>query len=135
MGAVPTSLDHVTVVASDLRRSLAFYDATLGALGLYRAAEFGDEEESDAAVEAAGWGVPDGRPIIWLVTADRPSTDVHISLRATSREEVEAFFAAGTAAGGTPRARPRRWPIYRRGDFSAAVSDPDGNTLEAVAAE
>jgi catechol 2,3-dioxygenase-like lactoylglutathione lyase family enzyme len=135
MDAVPTTLDHVTVVASDFRRSLAFYDATLGALGLSRAAEFGDEEESDVEVEAAGWGGANGTPIIWLVPSDHPSTAVHISLRASSREEVEAFFAAGTAAGGTPHARPRRWPIYRRGDFSAAVSDPDGNTLEAVAAE
>ncbi|MDT4934486.1 MAG: hypothetical protein QOK11_2378, partial [Pseudonocardiales bacterium] len=57
---MPATLDHATIVASGFAASLAFYDAALGALGLVRAAEFGDEEEEDADVEAAGWGLTDG---------------------------------------------------------------------------
>jgi catechol 2,3-dioxygenase-like lactoylglutathione lyase family enzyme len=135
MGRVPARIDHVTVAASDFAASLAFYDAALGALGLVRAAEFGDEEEADAEVEAAGWGDADGSPFVWLVAGGGPSTRAHISLRASSRDEVEAFFTAASAAGGTRRDNPRRWAIYRRGEFSATVTDPDGNTLEAVAGE
>jgi len=128
-------LDHVTLVATDFTASLAFYDAALAPLGLARAAEFGDEEESDAAVEAAGWGPPDGAPLLWVVTGPAASRNAHLSLRASGRSAVEAFYAAALSAGGTAHDAPRRWAIFRRGEFNAVVRDPDGNTVEAVAPE
>jgi len=132
---VPAELDAVTLVASDYGARLEYYDAALGALGLERVAEFGDEEEDDPAVEAAGWSTPSGRAVLWLVEGAAPSHGVHVTIRADARADVERFFAAACAAGGQPRARPRRWAIYRRGDFAAAVTDPDGNTIEVVAPE
>lgn len=132
---MPAPLDSVTVVASDFARSLAFYDAALAPLGLVRAAEFGDEEDSGADVEAAGWGSGSAEPLVWLVTGEQPTRGVHIRLRADSRAAVEAFYAAAIDAGGAAQAPPRRWVIFRRGDFGAAVDDPEGNTVEAVAAE
>jgi catechol 2,3-dioxygenase-like lactoylglutathione lyase family enzyme len=132
---VPASLSHVTISASDFEASLAFYDAALGALGLVRAAEFGDEEEQHADVEAAGWGPADAAPLVWLVAADAVTRGAHLSLRAGSRAEVEAFYAAALRAGGQAHNAPRRWAIFRRGDFNAVVGDPDGNRIEAVAAE
>lgn len=132
---MPANLDHVTVVAADFAASLAFYDAALAELGLIRAAEFGDEEEPDAAVEAAGWGTPDGHPMLWVVAGSTPTRGAHISLRAETRESVEMFYTAALQAGGTGHDAPRRWPIYRRGEFNAVVLDPDGNTVEAIAAE
>jgi catechol 2,3-dioxygenase-like lactoylglutathione lyase family enzyme len=132
---VPASLDHATICASDFTASLAFYDAALGALGLVRVAEYGDEEEEDASVEAAGWGPPDASPLLWLVTADAPTQAAHLCLRARSRAEVEAFHAAALSAGGGSQDAPRRWAIFRHGDFNAVVCDPDGNRIEAVAAE
>jgi hypothetical protein len=48
---------------------------------------------------------------------------------------VEAFYAAGAAAGGRPHDAPRRWAIFRRGEFNAVVADPDGNRIEAVSGE
>jgi catechol 2,3-dioxygenase-like lactoylglutathione lyase family enzyme len=132
---VPASLDHATICASDFTASLAFYDAALGALGLVRVAEYGDEEEEDASVEAAGWGPPGASPLLWLVTADAPTQAAHLCLRARSRAEVEAFHAAALSAGGGSQDAPRRWAIFRQGDFNAVVCDPDGNRIEAVAAE
>lgn len=129
------TLDHVTIVAVDFAVSLAFYDAALGALGLVRAVEFGDEEEADASVEAAGWGQPDGPVRLWLVAGATPTRGVHVSLRADSRNAVETFYAAAVAAGGVGHDAPRRWPIFRRGDFNAVVLDPAGNTVEAVSSE
>jgi len=134
-GDVPASLSHATVCASDFAASLAFYDAALGALGLVRAAEFGDEEEEHAALEAAGWGPPDAAPLLWLVAAQPATHNAHLSLRAGSRAEVEDFFAAAVRAGGRSHDPPRRWVIFRRGEFNAVVLDPDGNRIEAVAAE
>ena len=61
-----------------------------------------------------------------------PSTCASSPTRAS---EVEAFHAAGLAAGGTNASAPRRWPIYRRGEFNAVLRDPDGNAVEAVSPE
>ena len=116
---VPT-LDHVTFGTSDLARSLAFYEPTLAALGLVRLAELVDEEEDDAEVEAAGWGPPGGAVLVWVVTSDAPTTGAHLGVR---------------ASGGTQHSAPRRWPLYRRGEFNAIVRDPDGNLVEAIAPE
>jgi catechol 2,3-dioxygenase-like lactoylglutathione lyase family enzyme len=132
---VPARLDHATICASDFAASLAFYDAALGALGLVRAVEYGDEEESDADIEAAAWGLADGSVVLWLVSGGPPTRGGHVSLRAESRADVEAFHAAGVRAGGRSHDAPRRWAIFRPGEFNAVVCDPDGNRIEAVAAE
>lgn len=128
-------LDHVTITASDFAASLAFYEAVLGALGLARVAEHLDEEEDAAQVEAVGWG-SDGRDaVLWLVAGPTPTRGVHVRLSAGSRVEVEAFHHAGVQTGGTEHAGPRRWVLYRSGEFNAIVADPDGNLIEAVAPE
>ncbi len=127
-----TVLTHVTVSARDFAASLAFYDAALAALGLDRLAEFGDEEESDAPVEAAAWG--GDQPVLWLVQG-APTQHVHIAFAAPDRSAVDAFHAAALAAGGTSSAAPRRWVIYRRGRYGAIVRDPDGNLVEVTAPE
>lgn len=132
-----TGLDHVTVtVGSDeFAGRLAFYDAVLGALGLVRLAELVDEEEDDPAVEAAAWGVPDGEGVLWLVTGSVATCGLHVRMRADSRAQVEAFHTAAVRAGGREHAAPRRWVLYRQGEFNAIVADPAGNLLEAVAEE
>jgi predicted lactoylglutathione lyase len=94
-----------------------------------------DEEEDDAAVEVAGWAGAGLEPILWLVRGTAPSSGLHVRLSANSRAQVEAFHRLGVRAGGTERAGPRRWVLYRAGEFNAIVADPDGNLIEAVAAE
>jgi catechol 2,3-dioxygenase-like lactoylglutathione lyase family enzyme len=128
------ALDHVTISASDFAASLAFYDAALGALGLDRVVELGDEEEEDADVEAAAWGTGD-RAVVWLVAGPIPTSGVHLCLRADSPAAVETFHRAALAAGGRSHDAPRRWAIFRTGQFNAIVLDPDGNLIEAVAGE
>ena len=133
--AVSARLDHVTVVATDFAAALAFYDAAFEPLGLTRVVEFGDEEEDDAPLEAAGWGPPEEPAVLWVVAGPAPTTGVHVALRASSRAAVEAFYAAALAAGGSPHDAPRRWAIFRRGEFNAVVLDPAGNAIEAISAE
>jgi catechol 2,3-dioxygenase-like lactoylglutathione lyase family enzyme len=58
-----------------------------------------------------------------------------VRLSANSRAEVEAFHRAGVGDGGTEHTRPRRWVLYRAGEFHAIVADPDGNLIEVVAPE
>jgi catechol 2,3-dioxygenase-like lactoylglutathione lyase family enzyme len=132
-----TDLDHVTlsVAAPDFERRLAFYDAALGALGLTRVVELVDEEEEAAPVEAVGWGSDGSAGLIWLVIGEPPTAGLHVRLRADSRSQVETFHADAVQAGGAEHAAPRRWVLYRRGEFIAIVADPAGNLIEAVAAE
>lgn len=127
-------LDHVTITVRDLAASLDFYDAALGALGLRRVVELGDEEEDEPATEAVAYGREDAA-LLWLVAGRVPTSGVHVSLRAASAAEVEAFHEAALAHGGRTHDAPRRWAIYRTGQFNAIVRDPEGNLLEAVAGE
>lgn len=131
----PTGLDHVTLTARDFPRSVAFYDAVLGALGFGRLAELVDEEQDEPELEAVGWGVVDGAALVWLVPGTVPTTGLHVRFRAGSRVEVEAFHSAGVGLGAASHAAPRRWAIYRRGEYGAILADPDGNLVEAVADE
>lgn len=128
-------LDHITVTASDFACSLRFYDAALRVLGFARVAELVDEEEDDAELEAVGYGPPGQAAQLWLVRGASATHGLHLRLRADTRAAVEAFHAQALAAGGRGRSAPRRWPIYRRGEFNAIVQDPDGNLVEAVAPE
>jgi predicted lactoylglutathione lyase len=45
---------------------------------------------------------------------------------------VDAFFAAALANGGTERRPPGIQPEYSDRYYAAFVTDPDGNTIEAV---
>jgi catechol 2,3-dioxygenase-like lactoylglutathione lyase family enzyme len=131
-----SALDSVTVTATDIAALLPFYDAALGALGLVRVAELVDEEEEDSELEAIAWGsAGDERALLWLVAGPWPTSGLHVRLRAVSRDQVESFFARSVAAGGEAHDAPRRWVIYRRGEFNAVVRDPAGNLVEAVAPE
>lgn len=127
-------LDQVTVCATDPSDVIAFYDAALGALGLVRLVELEDEEDG-GAVEAAAWGPPDGTSVLWVVTADAATSGMHVRLQAGNASDVEDFHRAALAAGGLPHSVPRRWTVYRRGEFGATVRDPLGNLVEVVAPE
>jgi catechol 2,3-dioxygenase-like lactoylglutathione lyase family enzyme len=131
---VPVHLDHVTVTASDFAASLRFYDAALGALGLRRLHELGDEEEDGADVEVAAYGTDD-HAALWLVSGPAATVSVHVAFRVGDRAQVERFHDAAVHAGGMSHDAPRRWPIFRRGEFNAIVRDPDGNLVEAVGTE
>ncbi len=129
-----SAIDLVTITSADFASSLVFYDAAMSALGLVRLAELVDEED-DAEVEAAAWGPSAGPAALWLVTGPEPTRGAHVRFQVRSRAEVETFHHAAVEAGGSVHAAPRRWAIYRRGEFNAIVRDPAGNLLEAVAAE
>lgn len=118
-------VDHVSVGVSDLARSREFYRRALTPLGFAEigpwrdGAEevaFGLEEADDFAISLAyGTGVP-----------------VHVAFAADRREQVDAFHAAGLAAGGRDNGAPAVRPEYAKGYYSAFILDPDGHNIEAV---
>lgn len=130
-----SSLEQVTISAPDFAPALDFYDAVLGAIGLVRLDELVDEEEDDAPVEAAAWGSADGTRMLWLVQGPHPTSGVHLRFAVRSRTDVENFYLAATRCAAQIRSAPRRWPLYRTGEFNAIVTDPSGNLIEVVGPE
>src|SRR5213078_2016346 len=64
---------------------------------------------------------------------DTPLTrGLHVGLAAPSREHVDRFWAALTAAGYRDDGAPGPRPQYRDDYYGAFVLDPDGNSIEAV---
>lgn len=113
-------LDHVAFDVSDLEASRRFYAAVLR--------PWGGREVS--AGEAFGYG-PRGSEDLWIARGE-PGPPLHIAFSAASRATVDAFHAAGLAAGGTDNGAPGVRPQYHREYYAAYVLDPDGNNVEAV---
>lgn len=118
--------DHVGLKVQNVARSVGFYRAALGPLGH----ELASQGEASAALG------PKGAPALWLsaspagsVTADQ---GVHVAFAAPSREAVDAFHAAGLAAGGRDNGGPGLRKDYAPNYYAAFLIDPDGNNVEAV---
>jgi catechol 2,3-dioxygenase-like lactoylglutathione lyase family enzyme len=122
-------LDHVSISVRDIDRAKHFYTAVLSTLGAVVAH---DRED------AIGFGErnrPDDDRHTYLTIYKSPDAGAdsrrHWCFRAQSVEQVNAFHAAGLAAGGKDAGAPglRRYhPRY----YAAFVLDPEGNKVEAV---
>ena len=123
-------LDHVSITVSDLKRSRAFWDATMQALGFPCVVE----NERQRGYGQRNRPSDDSHTYISIyesadrkVAADRR----HWCFRAPDRNAVDAFHAAGIANGGRSDGAPglREYhPAY----YAAFLLDPDGNRIEAV---
>ncbi len=71
-----------------------------------------------------------------VVGPGEPSTPIHIGFVARTRDEVDAFHAAGLAAGyrdnGAPGVREQYSSEAAGLYYAAFLLDPDGNNIEAV---
>jgi len=57
---------------------------------------------------------------------------VHLCLRARTMDEVDAFYAAATAAGGVSESAPSLRPHDRVRYYATFIADADGNRIEVV---
>jgi catechol 2,3-dioxygenase-like lactoylglutathione lyase family enzyme len=122
-------IDHTGIGVADVARSAAFYDATLGALGLRRVAELPEGSGSDAVA----YGV--GHPAFWIDRFHPHGVRQHTAFIALDRAQVDAFHAAAMSAGGTDNGGPGLRDTgtgYPPGYYAAFVLDPDGNNVEAL---
>ena len=122
-------IDHVSIPVADLQRATSFYDPVLATLGLVR------RKERPGAV---GYGPLSRRaPVFWLLSEAhegraRPGIGLHISLKAPTRDSVDAFFETAIARGGRDAGKPGPRPQYTQPFYGAFVIDPDGFKVEAV---
>lgn len=115
-------LDHITVPVRDLQAARKFYRAALGAIGMKINLE---------VPSAFGMGSRDQK-IFWLARDRNASGHGHYALRVRDPHEVDAFFRAAIAAGGSSNGKPGLRPDYGPNYYAAFVKDPEGNNLEVV---
>jgi catechol 2,3-dioxygenase-like lactoylglutathione lyase family enzyme len=116
-------IDHTGIGVANVEHSAAFYDAVLGALGLGRVKQL----RSGQALDGVGYGVD--FPIFWIDRYHPHSVRQHTAFAASSRAEVDAFYAAAIEAGATDNGAPG---LRQQRYYAAFVLDPDGNNIEAV---
>jgi catechol 2,3-dioxygenase-like lactoylglutathione lyase family enzyme len=113
--------DHVKLTVGDPEASKAFYRTVLAAL------EIPPLWEDERGGQYAN---------LVVVKSDEPNTPIHIGFVARTREEVDAFHAAGIAAGyrdnGGPGVREHYSSEAGGLYYAAFLLDPDGNNIEAV---
>ena len=122
----PSILSHVSIGTNDFPQAKAFYDAVLATL------QIGVVMEHPGAV-AYGRAFPE----FWLqLPHDRGTAAVgngsHFGFRASSRAQVDAFYAKALVldgkGDGAPCARAHYGPQY----YGAFVRDLDGHKIEAM---
>lgn len=121
-------IDHLGITVRNFDASKAFYDKAFAPLGssllMMVPAEY------TGGVKVGGYGRD--RPVFWLHEAAEAGPGRHYAFTARSRAEVDSFYEAAIAAGGTDNGQPGPRPHYHPHYYAAFVFDPDGNNVEAV---
>lgn len=112
--------DHVALRCSDRMASRRFFDTVLSTIGAGpRKSATNLDQWRDFLVAGA--------------TEDRPPTrHAHVGFVTRSRDEVDAFWRAGTRAGYTSDGEPGPRPQYSEQYYGSFLLDPDDNSIEAV---
>jgi len=134
---VLVGLGHVDLVCRDLGRSLAFYAAVFGPLGLESPALFDGERGEQIhylRFPTAGSGS------IGLRQAQKEQPFElyapgfhHLALAVETAVDVDNAHAAVVAVGGEVLHAPRLWPEYHPAYYATFFLDPDGFRLEVAA--
>lgn len=131
-------LGHVDLVCRDLERSLAFYAAVFGPLGLEQ--PFLVEGERGEQIHylrfpGAGSGSLGLRQALEEQEFELYAPGLHhVAFAVESRADVDAAHAAAVAAEAEVLHAPRAWPQYHPAYYAAFFLDPDGFRLEVASA-
>jgi catechol 2,3-dioxygenase-like lactoylglutathione lyase family enzyme len=117
---------HVMVGTNDLEKSRQFYAATLGTLG-YEPHHNGERTFFSDGTTGFGVGVPANGEAACHANGGT------IGFKAKTTAEVDAFYAAALANGGTCEGKPGVRESAPRKPYGAYLRDPDGNKICAYA--
>lgn len=115
---------HMYLGSNDIERSRKFYDATMSVLEK----QILTPDDKERLMYHSG----SGSLLIRAPVNGEPATHGNgttIGFPAQSNEQVDAWHAAGLAAGGTDEGSPDRRPRHPRNAYGAYLRDPDGNKL------
>jgi predicted lactoylglutathione lyase len=115
---------HASLHVSDINKAKEFYGKALAPFG-YKVAH--DMPE----YKVAGFMSGEGNSDFWIDEKEQPQPS-HLAFGAKSEEEVQAFYKAALAAGGTDNGAPGYRTDYGAGYYAAFVKDADGHNIEAM---
>ena len=132
-----SGLAHVDLVCRDVERSIAFYLAVLGELGLTPPVTFeGERREPIYYMRFPG----DGSGSFGLRQASGPEAEQpfelyapgfhHVAFAVERRSDVELAHDAAAEAGAVILHAPREWPHYHPNYYGTFFLDPDGFRVE-----
>jgi catechol 2,3-dioxygenase-like lactoylglutathione lyase family enzyme len=123
----PNMFNHVVLGTNDIAKARRFYDAIFAVLGVTPAV---------TGETYAGYIVGDSEFFVTHPVDGRPATFANggtVAFRASSREQVDAWHAAGLANGGTDtESPPGIRDVGRDKRYNAYLRDPEGNKICAV---
>jgi catechol 2,3-dioxygenase-like lactoylglutathione lyase family enzyme len=134
---VLVGLGHVDLVCRDLQRSLAFYAAVLGALGLQEPVRF--DGERGETIHYLRFRRPGSGSLGLRQALEEQEFALyapglhHVAFVVESRDDVDAAHAAAVAAGATILHAPRFWPQYHPEYYATFFEDPDCFRVEVAA--
>lgn len=121
-------LDHIILTVSDIKRSLAFYEAALKPLDIKFFLPYkGKDGHPDL------WGFGDGKRAFFRLKQGKPNpAAIHWGFAAESESKVDEFYEAAISVGATDNISPRARLEYYPGYYAADVIDLDGYSFEVV---
>jgi glyoxylase I family protein len=132
-------LGHVDLVCRDLGRSLAFYTAVLGPLGLVTE-PFLVAGERGEQIHYLRFPTPGSGSLGLRQALSEQEFELygpglhHVAFAVETREDVDAAHAAAVAAGAGILHAPRRWPAYHPDYYATFLLDPDRFRIEIASA-
>jgi catechol 2,3-dioxygenase-like lactoylglutathione lyase family enzyme len=131
-------LGHVDLVCRDLERSLAFYAAVFGPLGLQEPALF--DGERGEQIHYLRFPAPGSGSLGLRQALERQEFELyapgfhHLALTVDRRDDVDVAHVAAVGAGAEILHPPRAWPEYHPQYYATFFLDPDGFRIEVSAA-
>jgi len=129
---------HVDLVCRDLERSLAFYAAVFGPLGLEPPHLV--EGERGEQIHYLRFPVPGSGSLGLRQALEEQQFELyapglhHVSFAVETDAEVDGVHAAAAAAGAEILHAPRVWPQYSSTYYATFFLDPDGFRIEVASA-
>jgi len=135
---VLVGLGHVDLVCRDLERSLAFYAAVLGPLGLQEPVTF--DGERGEQIHYVRFPAPGSGSVGFRQAREEQPFRLyapglhHVAFAVESRADVDAAYAAADAAGAEVLHAPKLLPRYHPDYYATFFLDPDGFRIEVATA-
>jgi catechol 2,3-dioxygenase-like lactoylglutathione lyase family enzyme len=122
-------IDHIGISVSDFNKSKVFYTSSLASIGHSLLKEF--PASVTGHLDVAGFGER-SHAEFWLTSGPSNIQAIHVAFRVDTRAQVNAFYQAAIAAGGSCNGAPGRRPNYHQDYYGAFIHDPDGHNIEVV---
>jgi glyoxylase I family protein len=131
-------IGHVDLVCRDLERSLGFYAAVFGPVGLEPPHRVPGERGEQ--IHYLRFPVPGSGSLGLRQALEEQRFELyapglhHLAFAVETDEEVDVVHAAAAAAGAEILHAPRRWPEYGASYYATFFVDPDCFRIEVASA-